>query len=163
MFMLRGPHDISRVEIIDQSDGIGGYVSQIIGGISYRFVYVYFGAMNTESSTIDFIVNVYAEPLSPNDFFAGELTSASVHIHHSRIVEVGTGRYNFVWFDPNYVITRVEAHDQSFGNGGEIYWYYGGVNATNLEIGFISVFDYTEIDFIIDIYGEPNFLANPLL
>lgn len=113
--------------------------------------------MNNYTSTIDFIINVYAEPLTPNDYFVGELTNNSVHIHHSRIVSEWTGRYNFVWLDPNYVITRVEVHDQSGGNGGEIYWFYGGVNSTSVEIGFMSVFDNSEIDFIIDVYGEPNF------
>lgn len=146
---------ISRLEILDQSNGTGGYVSQVVGGIFYQYVTIFFDSIDF-TNPIDFIINVYAEPLTPNDFFAGDLTNSSVLIHHGGVISETSGRYNFYWNDPSYDITRIEAHDQSFGAGGEIYWVIGGVNYTFVEIEFISVYSNSKIDFLIDIYGESN-------
>lgn len=106
-----------------------------------------------DSSTIDFITNIYAEPLSPNHFFDGELTNTSEHLHHERII--GTyGNARLDWNNENYVITRIEARDQSNGAGGEVNWFVGGVNFTYFELAFYSVYNLSIIDFIVDIYGE---------
>lgn len=65
---------ISRLEIIDQSNGTGGFVFYISGdgsGIGIRTVFVLFDLM-TEGSTIDFIINVYSEPITHDDSIDGQ-------------------------------------------------------------------------------------------
>lgn len=142
---------INRIEIIDQSNGTGGFASSVYGGVSYRYLNIYFDLMNN-ASTIDFIINIYAEPLTPNDFFLGELTSDSELVHRQRIIVEYTGYYYFNWNGP-YLITRVEARDQSIGDGGVVSWYYAGVSSVYID--FVSVYAYSKIDFFVDIYGVP--------
>lgn len=135
-------------------------MKDIIGPLPNRYIRVNFETMNNSSSTIDFIINVYAEPLTPNDFFAGELTNTSMHTHKERIVEENSGRYSFHWDDFRNGITRIEARDQSVGNGGEVVFLRnGGINTTYVEIVFTSVYNNSRIDFIVDIYGDLNFPA----
>lgn len=143
---------ISRIEILDQSNGNGGFVSHIFGGVSQRNVTIFFETIR-DTSTIDFIVNVYADLLKPNDFIVGELTGASVRKHRQRIITTN-GYYTFAWSRPKYVITRIDARDQSVGDGGKVAHVYDGVNSTYITIIFEALHTYSTIDFIIDIYAE---------
>lgn len=143
---------ITRLEVLDQTNGSGGELNTFAGGVGYGFADLYFEALH-EGSSIDFIVNIFGELITPNHFFFGELTNDSELLYRSRIVEEMTGAYSFYWRGYDYMITRIEARDQSIGNGGRIYNYYVGSNSTILE--FTSVFNSSRIDFIIDIYGEP--------
>lgn len=156
-FNVTVPHVISRIEILDQSNGNGGSVLDIIGGLGYRYLYVYFQSENN-ASAIDFIINVYAEPLTPNHFTFGELTNDSELLHRQRIVEEWNGSYRFYWQDYDYLITKIVALDQSIGDGGEIYYYFVDSNSANLI--FTSVFNSSRIDFVIDIYGESLWSAD---
>lgn len=143
---------ISRIEILDQSNGNGGFVSHIFDGVSQRNITVFFEPIN-DTSSIDFIINVYTEPLKPNNYFVGELTSASVLRHRQRIITAGD-YYTFSWSRPKYMITRIEARDQSIGDGGMVAHAYDVVNSTYVTIIFETVRAYSTIDFIIDIYAE---------
>lgn len=105
------------------------------------------------SNRIDFIINVYAEPLTPNDFFDGELTSTSELLHHERVISTN-GYTSLYWRNDNYVITRIEVRDQSNGAGGELDSIFGGVSSTYVELLFYSVYNNSIIDFIVDIYGQ---------
>lgn len=70
----QGTARITFIEMIDQSNGNGGYVSWINGGIGHRSVTIFLRAIDLH---IDYIVRIYAEPLEVNDFFIGNLTSIS--------------------------------------------------------------------------------------
>lgn len=72
-----GLHIVSRLEAIDQSNGTGGFISFIRGGLTTRQVIVELESIET-GSTIDFLFNIYAEPMPPNDFIEGILTPTSV-------------------------------------------------------------------------------------
>lgn len=124
-------------------------MSYVRGGVGEREVYVLFDFMH-EYGWTDFQVNVYVEPITPNDFTVGELTSNSWLVHRERIYTFGF--YNFYWSGP-FLITRFEAHDQSYGYGGFVSGVHNGT--TSVQISFRSVTQNSNIEFFIDLYGEP--------
>lgn len=162
IYIIISAHVISRIELLDQSIGNGGYVAEIIGGLSYRYLYVFILPVSN-TSTIDFIINVYAHPLTPNHFFDGELTNNSALLHQERIIYEFGGNNIFYWRGFDSVITRIEAHDQSIGDGGHVYNVFSGVNSTFAQIEFASVFNSSRIDFVINIYGESYWPSDKLI
>lgn len=66
--------------MIDQSNGTGGYVSWINGGVGFRSVTVYLRSFSL-GGKIDYIVRIFGEPLEANDFVFGNLTDTSELAH----------------------------------------------------------------------------------
>lgn len=54
------------MEALDQNNGTGGFVSWINGGVSFRHLILRFESVDLTNGTIDFVLNVYAEPLIRN-------------------------------------------------------------------------------------------------
>lgn len=72
------------MEAFDQTYGSGGKLYTFVGGVGFTFVDLYFEARE-EGSSIDFIVNIFGEPVTTNP---GELlTSAGQKLHEERIVK----------------------------------------------------------------------------
>lgn len=71
---------VTRLEVLDQRNGFGGESFIGDGGIDRRFVRLRFtsGPLDTD---IDFIVNIYGEPVVTNDFIQGEITDTSNLVH----------------------------------------------------------------------------------
>lgn len=63
------------------------------------------------------------------------------------------GFARFYW-SGDRIITRLEAFDQSSGEGGQVYYVEGGVGHMNVALHMASVWGASEIDFIIRVYGE---------
>lgn len=144
---------IGRVEIFDRSNLTGGFVTGIFGGVGTRNVYISFEAISNDS-VIEFDVNIFAEPPIPNDFFAGNLTSNSNLVHRERVTTEPEETFlRFDWSGP-YVITKIEAFDQSAGLGGELILVQGGLNTSEVIMYFTPLWQLLQIDFIINIYGE---------
>lgn len=144
---------IGRVEIFDRSNLTGGFVTGIFGGVATRTVYISFEA-NSNGSVIDFDVNIFAVPSIPNDFVVGTLTGNSSLVHRERVTTAAEETFlRFDWSGP-YVITRIEALDQSSGQGGELILVQGGLNTSEVIMYFTPLWPLLQIDFIIDIYGE---------
>lgn len=68
---------ITRLEALDQTNGSGGHVNFVGGGVGYRHTDLYFSAWY-EGSSIDFIVNVFGEPVQSNDVILGESYATNV-------------------------------------------------------------------------------------
>lgn len=70
-----------------------------------------------------------------------------------------TGEYlsepNIFWRNTSFIITRLEAFDQTNGSGGEVYYITGGVNSRFIDLQFAARFVGSSIDFIVNIYVEP--------
>lgn len=66
--------------MIDQSNGIGGYVSWINGGVGFRGVSVFFRSFYL-GGKIEYIMRIYGEPLEANDFTFGTHTYFSELAH----------------------------------------------------------------------------------
>lgn len=75
-----GLHIITRLEAFDQNNGSGGFIASIRGGLTTRQVNFQLESIE-RGNTIDFLFNIYAEPIPPNDFFVGTLTQTSVLLH----------------------------------------------------------------------------------
>lgn len=146
-------YEISRIEALDQSNGTGGFVSWYNGGVSFRHVIIRFESVDSTNGTIDFVLNILAEPLIQNDFILGHKTVNSVLAHQERVSASNCLR--FEWIGP-YLITRIEANDQSRGAGGKVFQIEGGLNESEMVVYFESILWQGEIDFIIYIYGEPQ-------
>lgn len=71
-------YNITRVEALDQSQGAGGQIYLIGGGIHRFRVSLFFEQVQ---GPIDFLVNIYGEPLTPNDYIVGELTRDSILLY----------------------------------------------------------------------------------
>lgn len=67
------------MEAFDQTNGSGGEVYYVAGGVDFRFIDVQFVARFVGSS-IDFIVNIYVEPITTNDVIIGEITDTNILI-----------------------------------------------------------------------------------
>lgn len=100
-------------------------------------------------------MNIYGEPLPPNDFIKGEVNNYSLVVHNSRIVERVANNYRFQWAGP-YPLVRIEIRDQSSGTGGEVISVQGGLNETSIDVTFGRVNRGTEIDFTVTLYVEPR-------
>lgn len=71
---------ITRLEVLDQTNGFGGSTNLYDGGIDRRFVWL---AFNNWDSDIEFdsIVNIYGYPVTTNDVIQGEITDSSSLVH----------------------------------------------------------------------------------
>lgn len=99
-------------------------------------------------------MNIFAQPAIPNDFVAGNLTYNSSLVHRERVTTEPEETFlRFDWRGP-YVITKIEAFDQSSGQGGELMLVQGGLNTSEVIMYFTPLWPLLQIDFIIDIYGE---------
>lgn len=63
------------------------------------------------------------------------------------------GFTRFYW-SGSQIIRRLEAWDQSNGEGGEVYFVEGGAGHMNVALHMVSVWDASQIDFIVNVYGE---------
>lgn len=64
---------------MDQTYGSGGEVYYVAGGVDFRYTDIQFVARFV-GSTIDFIVNIYGEPVTTNDVIIGEITDTNIII-----------------------------------------------------------------------------------
>lgn len=71
---------IVKIEALDQSQSFGGSVTSMDGGVNSSYVSLFFQPVFI-GAQIDFIVNVYAESLGPNNITVGNLTENSVLMH----------------------------------------------------------------------------------
>lgn len=131
---------------------MGGFVSDYYAGVNYRNVILFFESLDN-SSEIDFIVHIYGEALQPRDFVRGQLTNCSELLHRERITERKTGLTRFDWSGSNK-ITKIEALDQSIGDGGEVYHMTGGLKKRYVTLHFEAVAQNGVIDFVVNVYGE---------
>lgn len=67
---------VTRLEVLDQRNGFGGETYLEEGGLNYRAVSLNFSA-RLLGSVIDFIVNIYGDPVITNDVIQGEITNTS--------------------------------------------------------------------------------------
>lgn len=58
------------------------------------------------------------------------------------------------WHNTSYIITRLEAFDQTNGSGGELYQISGGDGFRFVDLYFNARFVGSSIDFIVKIFGE---------
>lgn len=79
-----------------------------------------------------------------------------------RVTDNPQYQLEFRWFDAAYVITRLEAFDQSNGTGGHVYWIDDGLDHRRVSIFFNPSVQKGKIDFIVNIYGEPV-LSNDII
>lgn len=77
--MWSGPFYVTKVEALDQSEGLGGFVFRSYNGVNTSSVELLM-ANFFEDTIIDFIVNVYVDGI-PNNFISGNLTENSVLLH----------------------------------------------------------------------------------
>lgn len=159
------------IEGLDQTNGLGGFVFYVDGGLKQSHVNLFLAAeIGTE---IDFIFNIHGDQLEPQDLVEGNLTEISVLLHKyvKHIIHIRNSDYivdfserivamnnsaQVVWSGPGtYRITRLEVFDQTNGLGGFIAWIVGGVNHRQVEINFQSSEFGHDIDFIVNIYGDP--------
>lgn len=70
-----------------------------------------------------------------------------------RVVERSMGFARYFW-SSSHIITRLEAWDQSNGEGGQVLYMDGGVGHMTVALHIASVWDASEIDFIIKLYTE---------
>lgn len=79
-FVFVSPLNIVKVEALDQSHSLGGTVIGLNGGVNSSLVILYMEEL-FYGAQIDFIVNIYAESLRPNDYIIGNLTENSILLH----------------------------------------------------------------------------------
>lgn len=147
-----GLHDIVRIEAMDQSSGLGGFVSDYYAGEGFRDVVLFFQGLDN-SREINFNVRIYGEILRPRDFISGDLTNCSELLHRERVTERVTGLGRFDWSGSS-TITRIEALDQSIGDGGEVYHTNGGLQNNFVTLHFTALMPDGVIDFIVNVYDE---------
>lgn len=75
-----GAYRITRLEVFDQTNGLGGFIAWIDGGVNHRQVEIHFQSFGFGPDT-DFIVNIYGDPVTSYDFVLGELTNTSTVVH----------------------------------------------------------------------------------
>lgn len=75
-----GLHTITRLRALDQSNGTGGFIESIRGGLSTQQVTVQLESIE-RGNAIDFLFYIWAEPVPPNDFFMGNMTAKSILVH----------------------------------------------------------------------------------
>lgn len=65
---------------------------------------------------------------------------------------------DFVTFESQtpFRITLVEVLDQSNGTGGEVYGTSGGPSFRRVTLYFRELEEFSGIDFVVNIYGEPQ-------
>lgn len=126
-------------------------MSDYYAGISFRNVLLFFSGLDN-SREINFSVRIYGEVLRPRDFIRGNLTNGSELLHRERFTESATGLGRFDWSGSS-TITRIEALDQSIGDGGEVYETNGGLQNSFVTLHFFAVIPNGVIDFIVNIYG----------
>lgn len=68
------------MEAFDQSNGTGGTVYWVDEGLGRRRVGIYF-IPNSNDREIDFIVNIYGEPVVSNDVIEGDLNDNHFKLH----------------------------------------------------------------------------------
>lgn len=73
-------HRLTRIEVLDQLDGDGGLLTRIDDGIGTRRVNLLFQLIDF-NGIIDFVVNIYGDPILTEDYMIGELTDTSILIH----------------------------------------------------------------------------------
>lgn len=76
-----GMFNITRVEILNQSNTTNGYVSWLEGGVNSFHIRIVFNAYYPYDGKLDFIINIYGEPLAANYFVIGEQTPNSRLVH----------------------------------------------------------------------------------
>lgn len=76
-FYWSSPLKMTKIEALDQRNGIGGVVTNVLGGVNDSFVSMYFQGSVYEGE-IDFIINIYAESFGPNHYITGNVTENSV-------------------------------------------------------------------------------------
>lgn len=146
-------YTIGRIEILDRSNLTGGFITGLYGGVTTRTVYIAFEA-NSNDSAIDFDVRIFAEPALPRDVIVGNLTSESSLVYSERLITPPQDTFlRFDWTGP-YLITKIEVFDQSFGQGGEMILMQGGLNSSEVSMYFTPLWEWLQIDFIVNIYGE---------
>lgn len=165
---------ITRMEAFDQTNGSGAEVNVASGGIDYRFANFEFNARFLGSS-VDYIVNIYGEPITTNDVIQGELNERSILVEtyeiyaviiidlkkillfcfSLRIFEENTQISNIFW-DGQEAITRFEILDQSNFRGGMVAQISGGLSNTFLFVFFETMDNSSTIDFILNVYSEYN-------
>lgn len=69
-----GLYNITRIEILEQSNTTTGYVSWLEGGVNNFHVRIVFNAYYPYDGQLDFSVNIFGEPLASNYFVVGEQT-----------------------------------------------------------------------------------------
>lgn len=124
------------------------------GGVGFRNVILFFRSIDINRE-INFIVRIYGETLKPRDYISGNLTDCSELLHRERYTERETGLGRFDWTGLS-TITRIEALDQSIGDGGEVYQTNGGLQNSFVTLHFLAVIPNGVIDFFVNIYGERN-------
>lgn len=77
MHWNNGSFLITRLEAFDQTNGSGGKLYSVGGGVGYRHADLYFDAW-FEGSSIDFIVNIFGEPAQSNDVILGETNETNI-------------------------------------------------------------------------------------
>lgn len=73
---------ITRLEALDQSNGTGGIVYWVDEGVNRRRVGILFiPSEHSHDREIDFIVNIYGEPVISNDLIEGDLNESHFKLH----------------------------------------------------------------------------------
>lgn len=67
--------NITLIQAIDQTNGTGGYVYYIEGGVGYQYLILYFSAK--QGDPIHFNITIYGQIVPPNDFSLGIITNTS--------------------------------------------------------------------------------------
>lgn len=65
------------------------------------------------------------------------------------------GRRELHWNNLSFVITRIEAFDQTSGAGGVLYNHIGGVGYRYVDLYFDVSIEGSTVHFIVNIFGEP--------
>lgn len=74
-----GQFSIVMIEGLDQTNGLGGFVFYVDGGLKQSHVNLFLAAeVGTE---IDFIFNIHGDQLEPQDLVEGNLTEISILLH----------------------------------------------------------------------------------
>lgn len=76
-FYWNGPFSIVKVEALDQSGGLGGFVTDYSGGLNTSNIHLVMSSI-LENAVVDLIINVYVEKFPNNDVIRGNLTDNSV-------------------------------------------------------------------------------------
>lgn len=63
------------VEVLDQTNGNGGHILFVNGGVNNRNITIYISPGNTP--VIGFLINIYGEQPQPKHFIDGHLTETS--------------------------------------------------------------------------------------
>lgn len=80
IFDWYGPFNIVKIEALDQSEGLGGIVTNYTGGVNHSMISLRIEGVLANYDN-DFIINVYVENKPNNDFLQGDLTQNSILLH----------------------------------------------------------------------------------